>query len=291
MPSNTEIMDLAREIQEEARKQLNKEFGGMGFTSGSNRGEWEAYFERIPGIFQYFTEREPEDVDPIITGLGATANTLGTAVTGRVDTVKTDLHDWTGTGADGFNLYYLSGFDAARVNQIAVVSELVLAVQALRKIIDSSRQDVVTIGNQTLEALKKLDDDDGGGMGKGIMTVCAAVGAALAIAAAGLTGGGSLGIWLAVAGGVVSVGSTTASEVMEVSVQGDSVATVLTSMNDAVRTLLGAIEEQEDVVGRGLKQDITDIDKAMASGSLVAPRVAFIDSPDPAVFHPGPEAS
>lgn len=295
MPSDDEIMELPQKIIEEARKQLIREHGGMITTGGEVSGEWEDYLAEIPGIFRYFTEREPEDVDGLVEGLKAVSVTLGSEVTGRVDTVKGDLGDWTGSGAEAFGLYFLSPFEVMRQNQAHVVAELIITARAVREIIVRSREDILRLGNQTLSALEGLDDGDKNRMGKGAATVLAVAGAIVAVAATATGVGAPAGatIFMAVLGGGLSTGAAAWQDFGAYSVGGSSVADVLGSMNEAAQKLFAAIEAEEKHLGDCLRQDADTVAKALTPGnaySLVPRQVEAVSSPDPATFHPGPLA-
>lgn len=292
MPSDGEIMEVAGKIVAEARKQIIREHGGM-MLQGSVPGDWEEYLARVPGLFRYFTERRPEDVDPVIEGLKGVALKLGSKVTGRVDGVKTDLSDWTGIAAVKFGEDYLGPFEAMRQNQLHVVEELLVAVRAVREIIVRTREDIHSLGTRTLAALEGLDDGEKGGLKKGAGFAFAVVGAALAVAATVASGGSTAVIWMAILGGGLSAGGAAWSDFGTYTVGGSSVADVLGSMNDAARKLLAAIENEEKHLGDGLRKDAEVINKALdpaSSYALVPGVVQAVTAPDPATFHPGPLA-
>ncbi|HZN76376.1 MAG TPA: hypothetical protein VFC00_32515 [Micromonosporaceae bacterium] len=250
MTSDGDIRAKAREVQDKAMEKLLDEFG-IWAGEGEIMDAIVSFCEAIPPRFEWFTERDPTRLDSMLGDLNFVKNGLSEGVTAKIDLVKGDVQDWRGTAAEQFTENFLSPFGQIRLNQIGLVDELTVALEAERKILEESRRNIVQIGDGTLTALNALDD---GGTDWGM--VLTVVGAVVGVVGAAATGGTSLAITFALVGGGLSIAS---AAVAEASVHGDTVEDVITSMDEAIRKLKDAMADEEDILVRAMSQDVDTV--------------------------------
>ncbi|WP_285662997.1 hypothetical protein [Actinorhabdospora filicis] len=277
-------MDVAYAIVEAARFRLKVETGAWAFSADFQDPFWEAYFRKIPTMFGYFIDRRPEDVDPLIDGLQRLNFQLSSGLMGKVDALEVDLKDWRGAGADAFKDNFLAPFDVIRDNQLQVIQVMILALRGVREIITRTRNDILTLGTQTLDAIKALGEGEQPLFGKGAATGFTVVGAVLAIAGSG--GGAALA--LTVLGSLFSVGTTAGSEFGGSTVGGDNVTEILGTMNDSAQTLLDCIQAEEERLGKGLRNILPTLEHGLtdAKGFALVPLLnRRNEMADPGAFH------
>jgi hypothetical protein len=250
MTSDGEITGKGREVAQLALEKLLEEFG-IWAGEGEIMDAIASYCDAIPPRFEWFTQRDPTRLNAMLEDLNFVKTDLSEVVTAKIDLVKADVQDWRGTAAEQFTENFLSPFGQIRLNQIGLVDELTVALEAERKILEESRRNIVQIGDGTLTALNALDD---GGTDWGMILTVA--GAVVGVVGAVATGGTSLAITFALIGGGISVAG---AAVAEASVHGDTVEDVITSMDDAIRKLKEAIADEEDILVRALTQDVDTV--------------------------------
>lgn len=78
----------------------------------------------------------------------------------RLDLVTTEIAEWEGDAAGAFYREYWSQFGQALGNQNGALFGLAITIEANRKIFEHMGQDILTIGEQTKEALRNVTDKD-----------------------------------------------------------------------------------------------------------------------------------
>lgn len=248
-PSSGDIMALADKVVEAAEKAIAEERKRYQWP-GTEPGTYVAEITRlIPPRFKYFTERDPGDLDLMFESLELILSGLRTGTAGKDVAITDLLRDWDGDAKTAFGTGFLYKIAPASQLQIEVANELQLELSAYRRLLVTSREDIIKIGTKTVELLEEIKDTGkfGGPFQLGL------VGVGIGVAAA--VNAGPFGLAMATSAGVPSGWSVVLSEFEKPWVEGDaSVQETLNSMEDQIMALKGAMNKREEQLAAEAKK-------------------------------------
>lgn len=268
MGFSDELAGKISEIETVAQEKLLEEAVWEIFPADAVSGSIIVYGQHIPEIFEPFAYFSGPDLDTIFSSLDAVEKVLNQRATGNIDHVEDDFRDWRGVTAESFRENFTDQFDIIYRNHIGLIDELKEIIQACQRIIDDGQQSILDIADETIDALRKLD---AGAQGRNLRF--AITGVALSVGGAIAGGAAAIPLTFALVGGTLTSGN----EVVKLTIEGDSVLSILGSMNDAVQDLRAAVNAAQDNLIRTIHNDIelVEVDRGV---SVVPKAPSIIDS-------------
>jgi hypothetical protein len=199
----------------------------------ANVGVWRSQFES-------FTKADPESAGQLVTDLTTAATNLNVNNEGTLDSISTELHEWTGRAADGFREYVGEVKDAVSL-QVDAIRALGVLAEAHQKMLQAVREDLERIADDTITLLRTTSGG-GGGLSFGF--------AVLAAATYVLSAGTAAPVMWAVVAGFASIAS---SATATATIEGQSQVEKLQSMEQALRDLREATLQEQARIQAGLK--------------------------------------
>lgn|GEM_PF-6811966 len=224
-------------------------------------------FESIPSHFEQFAARDPELLDIALLNMEDAVLWLQQGRIGNMSEVQNLVADWQGSAALVFRKNFVAPFPGIYSNQYNLAAEVQGALKAQVEIIEASRRDAIAVGDRAIEALNNLERESSGNWIAVALSVIGAVASvAAAIAAAPVTGGGSV---VAVGWTLVSAGASVTSAALPS--QGGSAGSpeeVIAAMNTALSGVAQATAEEEEILAQALRADVGVFDPKDPSLSL-----------------------
>lgn len=257
-----DIRRLAMEkSQQEWERYLQSESAGYQTTPvepwEAVEGEFRSRINDCLTAFEPFTEGRPSAFTSMANGLVEQDGVWGALVKGKTEDIPLVMNivdDWHGTAAIAFHTNFLALFESAADHQLAYVEELVRALNAYKGLLKEARENIMRLAEDTRAALEELGAGSGGSVSHfftvlGIVAtaVSAPTGVGVAISAAGF------------ASGLLEEARGEPDRV-ERTIGGDDVASVLEKMTEEIRRLRRLIDDEEEVIGRGLDKDLAQFD-------------------------------
>jgi hypothetical protein len=200
----------------------------------ANIGLWRSQFGQ-------FTKADPESAGELVTDLTTAGTNLNVNNEGTLDSISTEVHEWTGRAADGFRDYVGEVKDAVSL-QVDAIKALSMLAEAHQKMLQAVREDLERIADNTIVALRTSSGGGGGGLSFGF--------AVLAAAAYVLSAGTAAPVMWAVVAGFASVAS---SATATATIEGQSQVEKLQSMEQALGDLREATLQEQARIQAGLK--------------------------------------
>ncbi len=269
MTTNEEIIAAADRLAETIRSRYNDELYHTHIIYQEHL--WRAVDETADTMHRaiaIFAEYNADAVANMHASLehifgGSFTNPLADPARGYIDDVASYITDWYGTAAEAFRMNFLNPYPEIRHNQVALVRELALVLEAYQAMVDETRAKAVMVANQAVAALNSL------GTPAAIPLSIAAAVVAVVAAAATATGVGAavVAVGFALVGGGLSVASTVASETPTPSdalIQGGNVREVVSTIWEALHLVRQDRNNAEAKLVAALEFDLALVERERA---------------------------
>ena len=200
---NVQLRNKGKEVEKAAlearRKQAERDAGDPRAAGMARAQVKDDHYKDIPPRFEETTEPLPASAGSMAAAVEAACGSQGlrSSEISDVGKLHSDIGNeqsvWHGTAAETFDEYYLKPFSTCVENQVLALTSLKRAMLTYEDALKKRRQDVIQIGDRTIEALDSLGSTSGEASLAFVVlgTTLSVVGAAAS--------GGSLAIPLAVA--------------------------------------------------------------------------------------------
>jgi hypothetical protein len=236
---------------------------------GNLRGYVEQAYAGVPLLFAQFGMPNPDDCQPMVDAFYTSASTLnpslevtlrdgkldtsylaeaagGTApVEGSINVMTTHMKQWEGEAADGFE-YYIKRLEQSARLQRELSLSLAVTLEAQLEIRRRTLTDIYEIGQKTLTALDSIDGWCPGSRTSQVQAVLTIGGAVAAVAFAGATGVGAIGVGVeGLQSAAAILGAQPALTPSKETIGGMTVPPILSGMAGAITKLATTASQQE----------------------------------------------
>ncbi len=275
MTTNEQIVAKADELAELVRAKIDADlYHAHIFYQEHLWQRVDEQAESMRRLVARFTQFDPAPLEAMLGSLrnvfgGSFGNPLADPARGYVDDVGSYITDWYGTAAEAFRMNFLNPYPEIRANQIALVRELALMLEAQLAIVTEGRAKIIEIADQGIAALNSYGVR--WAVPLSVAASVVAVFAAVITAPVTVTTGAAPAVvagTLAIVGGTLSSLSTAAGESRtpsEAVIHGDRAEEVVSTIWTAYSMLRNDMSDAEAMIVEAIEYDLEQVRRAQTA--------------------------